>query len=1128
MDAFSTVASAYTLAKELYNYYNDWKDCPNDVAELRDELLWLSKVLQIVEKILNNPALDPDTVECAREARVRCSSATQELKEKLTSIRKEGISPSKAADIRAKLQRSLYPFKKSTIKRLAGAVAECLEQLDTVIQLLSLDNSLRLADLLKAQGDELRALLGTVQKTIRDQAVADQKSYAALHAQGDAIQHGVSSMKASVIQAAAQEMEHRRNKEVTKWLSPPTAKPVDIDEQESGTNSWFLESPAYQSWQTGQSSALFIHGGMGCGKSVLLAAIEKDLRQAHQSAIVMAYYFSGESQDNANLNGWLRFLVSRLSPPHRMHPRVLALWKVQEHTSERPKTKDLVAGALQILRELRTPCFIIVDALDEIPKGPLCAEVLSFLQEVSDTKLSSCRVLCTGRPHPKIISNLGRSDRFQMLEIPADANRLDVEQYVKNQIERIPDLQAQSDAIKGRILSRLVGGGPAMFRLAVLQMRDLESLQPLIEDSIIDTLDNLPRTLEETYTRILKSINQQKLPSMIECAQAALNWLTFTYSVLSVDQLIDVMAVTARRGWDWENAGRQFRADDLLELLPDLVTISGHTAQDNGGAQDGPNVGLRITFSHFSVREYLLSEVAQRPGIFALNPRSGNQSIADTCLTYLYTTNSQEKSDENYPLRSYAFDNWREHILDVIHQQYKDLSPESRSCYREYDMHFDNLAFAALILTFDTMYEHRGTIGGDDTSKTHKVTARRHDALVIPFFEPHLRDHEDSQTSERAGHGAMTPAVQHVYANQGWVLTKPRHGPHDGGTDPDWIFCYPQTNRVLDRAWCEAHWDYGPSDYFVIVCRDGVDYEFDIHRIIVSISGSQKLSTAFLPKVLLPWRVTCSHTPSRLSRKWDSLSRDGRDGWSMMRGGCTFTLGPGTNNSTLDQHLFRNIEAQPQVLKLVYGAWERTDQRAPQASSRLRVDCKQCMHNYACSDCIDCTACSGCRTCKNCKNCGSSRDCGHCTDCDTCRDCTNCTSCISCTDLADCTACSVCRDCTNCVDCVSCRDCTGCTKCTKCSRCRTCKKCTNCEGCVACLDLRDCNRCRDSTNCTDCVDCRDCTNCKGCRNCTDCKNCVDCRDCVGCDGLTGVTGWWRNQDPSCMQLVLYTPVRHFD
>lgn len=35
------------------------------------------------------------------------------------------------------------------------AVAECLEQLDTVVELSSLKDSLRVADILKAQGDQL-------------------------------------------------------------------------------------------------------------------------------------------------------------------------------------------------------------------------------------------------------------------------------------------------------------------------------------------------------------------------------------------------------------------------------------------------------------------------------------------------------------------------------------------------------------------------------------------------------------------------------------------------------------------------------------------------------------------------------------------------------------------------------------------------------------------------------------------------------------------------------------------------------------------------------------------------------------------------------------------------------------
>jgi hypothetical protein len=1070
MDAFSTAASAYMLAKELYSYYNDWKDCPNDVAELRDELLWLSKVLQIVENILHNPTLDPDVVDCVREAKARCSSAMQELKDKLTSIRKEGTSPSKTADIPA---RSLYPFKKSTVKRLAGAVAECLEQLETVVELLNLDNALRVADLLKAQGDELKALLGTVQKTISDQAAADQKCYAALHAQGDAIQHGVSSLSISAAQAAAQAEERRRNKEVMIWLSSPNPKPVDIDEQEPGTNAWFLGSPAYQSWQKYQASALFIHGDMGCGKSVLLAAIEKDLCQAHQSANVMAYYFSGDSQDNANLNGWLRFLVSRLSPPARVHPQVLALWKAQEHTPERPKTKDLEECALQILRELPTPCFILVDALDEISKGPLCAEILGFLQRVSDTNLSACRILCTGRPHPKIISNLGRSDRFQMLVIPSDANRLDVEQYVKNQIERIPDLQAQSDATKTRILSRLVGEGPAMFRLAVLQMRNLESLQSLIEDSIIDTLDNLPNTLEETYTRILMSINQQKSRRTVEYAQAALNWLTFTRSVLSVDQLIDAIAVTIRPSWDWKEGRRQFRADNLLELLPDLVKISGDPEASRGD-QDGANAGLRITFSHFSVKEYLLSDTCRdNPlGTFALSPHKGNQSITDACLNYLYMTNGREESTQYYPLRSYAFDNWREHTIDIVLKRNNDMNLVSGPLDSGPRDVVVNLSSCAFLLTADTIFGQPEIGNRDDTAEMPDNTTRKNEALMIPFFRPEplsimtLRLSGDEQATVRRAHGKTACFLFKWH--------------DDTGPEPDTVSCIPLASGSRDYAWCEAHWRSGRSEYFLIVCRDSVGCEFDLLRVDISVRTSiittlpaihsanmrsfplsVSINCTTLPRVLLPRTVYGRHHRFCLSRTWRYVV-PASEGQSRIRLSLQFIFQDDWGRKVRFMTGDGLFKKQSEGLRLLCEAWERSDRQASQndptvvVSSRLMVNCQQCVNCY---DMFRCWCCV---------------DCGHCTDC------------------------------------------------TDCSRCQECTKCTSCIDRAGCTHSRDCADCR---NCRDCVGC---TNCNDCRNCAGCKSCADCTDCVGCDGLTGVTGWWRNQDPSGMQLVLYSPVRHFD
>jgi hypothetical protein len=1100
MDAFSTAASAYMLAKELYDYYNDWKNCPNDVAELRDELLWLSKVLQIVENILHNPTLDPDVVNCVREAKVRCSSAMQELKEKLASIRKEGTSPSRLADIRA---RSLYPFKKSTIKRLAGAVAECLEQLETVVELLNLDNALRVADLLKAQGDELKALLGTVQKTISDQATAEQKDHAALHAQYETINVGVNALGAS----AAQAEESRQNKEVMIWLSPPNPKPVDIDEQEPGTNAWFLESPAYQSWQTDQTSALFIHGGMGCGKSVLLAAIENDLRQAHQPAHVMTYCFSGESQDNANLNGWLRFLVSRLSPPAQMHPKVLALWKA--HRAEPPKSKDLKTCVHYLLGDLGTPCYILVDALDEIPKGQLCVEILTFLQDLSDITLSFHHVICTGRPHPKICATLEKHGRFQLLGIPSDANRLDVERYVTNQIERIPDLQAQSDATKSRILSRLVGEGPAMFRLAVLQMRTLESLQPLIEDSIIDTLESLPSTLEETYTRILLSINQQKSRRTVEYAQAALNWLTFTRSVLSVDQMIDAIAVNIRPNWDWKEGRRQFRAESLLELLPDLVKISG----DPGGRKcdkDGANAGLRITFSHFSVKEYLLSDVSRNNPLstFALSPYKGHKSITDTCLAYLYMTNSREESRQYYPLRSYALDNWRGHTIDFALEQHNDANLMTGP-FLCHENEITNLASCAFLLTVDTIFGQPELWNRDETAEMPDVTTRKSEAMMIPFFRPHSRHLTLRKLLGVPGNGTFE--VLGVNPEEAWVLSKWRD---ETGPEPDKVSCLPVASGSRDYVWCESHWLSGRSECFLIVCRDSVDCEFDLLRIDISVRTSSTTTTPViyptnassfqlsfstkcttLPKVLLPRTVAGLRHRFCLSRTWRYIvpgpqsgvkrSRSKLSVWLVrvkrnMSFRAIFDHGRKVRFMTDDDRNVRFMtdhglfNKQSEGLRLLCEAWERSDRQASQndptvvVSSRLMVACQQCV------DCYDMFRCWCCD------------DCGHCTNC------------------TDCSKCQECTECTSCIDCVGC------------TRSRDCADCSNCMNSVGC------------TNCNYCGDCVGCINCKYCRNCADCKNCVGCTDCAGCDGLTGVTGWWKNQDPSGMQLVLYSPVRHFN
>jgi hypothetical protein len=354
------------------------------------------------------------------------------------------------------------------------------------------------------------------------------------------------------------------------------------------------------------------------------------------------------------------------------------------------------------------------------------------------------------------------------------------------------------------------------------------------------------------------------------------------------------------------------------------------------------------------------------------------------------------------------------------------------------------------------------------------VTARKKtEALMIPFFRPHL-----GHLSSSIVPGVSvddTDAVRQAYEEKAYVLFKWHD---DTGPEPDKVSCLPLADGSRDYVWCEAHWHSGRSEYFLIVCRDSVGWEFELLRLNISVRPSSitptlaihptsrsfqlfvSIDCVTLPKVLLPRTVVGPRHRFCLSRTWRCIVHRGQGPFVMLMLYIKKLEWCRRVRFVTDDRFFEN---QSGGFSLLREAWERSDRQSPQndpkvvVSSRLMVACQQCV------DCYDMFRCWCCE------------DCGHCTNC---------------------------------------------TNCTDCSRCQECTRCTSCFGCVECIRSRDCAECED------CRDCVGCTSCESCSNCAYCKNCVDCTDCVGCDGLTGVTGWWRNLDPSGMQLVLYSPVRY--
>lgn len=157
---------------------------------------------------------------------------------------------------------------------------------------------------------------------------------------------------------------------------------------------------------------------------------------------------------------------------------------------------------------------------------------------------------------------------------------------------------------------------PGRFRWAFLQLGRLKTLRPLIPVGINKVLADLPKTLDESYERILSHDIQDIYRST---AFSILRWLTLAYQPLLIEELIDACAISL------ENGGRFFEDErlnalSLLDMVPNLVTIDPEVDLQ---ATEPPRNVHYVSLSHFSVKEYLVgaSILSSAASMFAVNAK---------------------------------------------------------------------------------------------------------------------------------------------------------------------------------------------------------------------------------------------------------------------------------------------------------------------------------------------------------------------------------------------------------------------------------------------------------------------------------------------------------------------------
>jgi hypothetical protein len=227
------------------------------------------------------------------------------------------------------------------------------------------------------------------------------------------------------------------------------------------------------------------------------------------------------------------------------------------------------------------------------------------------------------------------------------------------------------------------------FRWAACQLDTLAGC--VTRGKVRRALEELPKTLDETYARILCAIDTGE---HAEEALKILTWLTHAERPLTATEVLQVTGIVMEGAQRFEGEEVLEDSNDILRLCSSLVSITTGTRRSDEASDDDvtdgeafyleANAESNVTYvrlAHFSVKEYLDSS---RPCIprYRLTGQEPHDMLAKCCLVYLLRFREDEwrssDCESDFPLARYAARYWTQHARTsgMLSKQQQDLSVE--------------------------------------------------------------------------------------------------------------------------------------------------------------------------------------------------------------------------------------------------------------------------------------------------------------------------------------------------------------------------------------------------------------------------------------------------------------------
>jgi hypothetical protein len=182
----------------------------------------------------------------------------------------------------------------------------------------------------------------------------------------------------------------------------------------------------------------------------------------------------------------------------------------------------------------------------------------------------------------------------------------------------------------------------------------LDALELCLDYRILQqALASLPKTLDETYARILYSIPEQHKQNAIRILQ----FLTYSERPLRIDEAVDLITVDTGEAKYFNEKYRMPDPSEISRYCSSLVVLV--SAKDNW--VDEEDNTIRLQLAHFSVKEYLTSNWLDKDIAQNFHKTAARASIATVCLAYLLHIDVKllaKDIRQRFPLAQYSARYW--------------------------------------------------------------------------------------------------------------------------------------------------------------------------------------------------------------------------------------------------------------------------------------------------------------------------------------------------------------------------------------------------------------------------------------------------------------------------------------